>query len=198
MREKSNVLLVFYRPPLCTFVRVSRSSLFSFDKRITLQYFLMQQANTWFLFLFAATGACLCQKPGNVCVTTCQKQASLTGTCTERFLHRCNKTNERDHQKLSSLVGRQQNEDKAWFFPYIFLTLCTKAQKTVITMSFILILFELSVECLLQNMLLAVFGCTERVLKREFSKKIYFTHLIRFIFVFENASVSCWIQRIWK
>lgn len=129
VREKGNVFvllmrhLVLYRPPLCTFAKVFRSSLLSNTLHHSISWCNKLTPD---LCLFAATDACLCQKPGNVCVTTCQKQASLTGTCTERFLHRCNKTNERDHQKLSSLVGRQQNEDKAWFFPYVFLTLSTK------------------------------------------------------------------------
>ncbi len=50
-----------------------------------------------FVFLFSATDTCLCQKPGNVCVTRSRQQARLTGTGTQGFLHRCNKTNERGH-----------------------------------------------------------------------------------------------------
>lgn len=65
------------------------------------------------MFLFSATDTCLCQEPGNVCVARSQQQACVTGTGTQGFLRGCNKTNERDHQKLSSLVGSQQNGHEA-------------------------------------------------------------------------------------
>lgn len=65
------------------------------------------------MLLFPATDTCLCQKLGNFCVTRSRQPACLTGTGTQGFLHRRNKTNERDHQKLSSLVGSQHNGREA-------------------------------------------------------------------------------------
>lgn len=57
------------------------------------------------MFLFSASDARLCQKPGNICVTRSWQQACVTGTGTKGCFNRISKTNERGHQKLSSLVA---------------------------------------------------------------------------------------------
>lgn len=67
------------------------------------------------LCLLAAADTRLRQKSGNFCLPRSQQPTGPAGTCSQRFLHRRNKTNERTDQKLSGVVGiKELDEDEAW------------------------------------------------------------------------------------